>query len=83
MTLLIKNGRYAFLIRLKDLSMSILCAGDKSPMQRGFFKNNAGDLLPALRFLGGLYNFCNYVIIISLLLYNNNSFIFSRIKNFN
>ena len=65
MTLLIKNGRYAFLIRLAGLSMNILCAGDKSPMQRGFFKNNAGDLLPALRFLGGLYNFCNYVIIIS------------------
>ena len=34
---------------------------DKSPMQRGFIKNNAGDLLPALRFLGRLCNVCNYV----------------------
>ena len=82
MTLLIKNGRYAFLIRLAGLSMNILYAGDKSPMQRGFFQNNAGDLLSAVRFLGGLYNFCNCVIIFSLLLYNINSFIFSRIKNF-
>ena len=81
MTLLIKNGRYAFLIRLAGLSMNILCAGDKLPMQRGFFKNNAGNLLPALRFLGGLYNFCNCVIKFSLLLYNTNRFIFSQIKN--
>ena len=47
--------------------MNILCAGDKSPVQRGFSKNDAGDLLPALRFLGGLYNFCNFVVIFSLL----------------
>ena len=39
------------------LSMNILCACDKSPVQRVFFKNSAGDLLPALGFLGGLYNF--------------------------
>ena len=32
------------------------------PMQR-FFTKSAGDLLPALRFLGGLHNFCNFVII--------------------
>ena len=38
MTLLIKNGRYAFLIKLVGLSVNILCAGDKSPMQRGFFQ---------------------------------------------
>ena len=25
------------------LSMNILCLGDKSPMQRGFFTNSAGD----------------------------------------
>ena len=43
-----------------DLSMNILREGDKSPAQRGFFKISAGDLLPALRFLGGLCNFCNY-----------------------
>ena len=41
--------------------MNILSAHDKSPMQRGFFTNSAGDLLPALGFLGGLYNFCNYI----------------------
>ena len=44
--------------------MNILCAGDKSPMQRGFFKNDAGYSLPALWFLGRLYNFCNFVIIL-------------------
>ena len=27
----------------------------------------AGDLLPALRFLGGLHNFCNFVIIFYLM----------------
>ena len=43
------------------LSMNISRVGDKSPVQRGFFTNSAGDLLPALEFLGGLYNFCNYV----------------------
>ena len=36
-------------------------------MQRGFFKNSVGDLLPALRFLGGLHNFCNFVVIFSLI----------------
>ena len=47
--------------------MNILRAGNKSPMEKGFFKNSAGDLLPALRFLGGLYNFCNFVIVFSLI----------------
>ena len=47
--------------------MNILHAGDKSPMQRGFLTNSAGDLFPALGFLGGLYNFYNFVIIFSLL----------------
>ena len=47
--------------------MNILHAGDISPMQEHFFKNSAGDLLPALRFMGGLYNFCNFVIILSLM----------------
>ena len=41
--------------------MNILSAGDKSPVQRGFFTNSG--LLPVLGFLGGLYNFCNFVII--------------------
>ena len=29
--------------------------------QRGFFKNSTVNLLPTLRFLGELYNFCNHV----------------------
>ena len=45
-----------------DLSMNIFCAGNKSSVQRGFSKNGTGNLLPALRFLSGLYNFCNFVI---------------------
>ena len=49
------------------LSMNILHAGDKSPIQRGFFTNSTGNLLPTLGFLGGLYNFCNFVIIFSLM----------------
>ena len=44
------------------LSTNILRTGNKSPVQRGFFKNRMGNLLPALRFLGGMYNFCNFVI---------------------
>ena len=47
--------------------MNILHAGNVLPMQRGFFNNGVGDLLPALSFLGELYNFCNFVIIISLM----------------
>ena len=43
--------------------LSVLQRGDKSPMQKDFFKN-MGDLLPTLRFLGRLYNFCNFVIYI-------------------
>ena len=42
---------------IASLTMNILCTGDKSAVQRDFFKNNAGDLLPALKFLGGLHNF--------------------------
>ena len=49
------------------LSMNILRLGDKSPMQRGFFTNSAGDLLSALRFLGELSNLFNFVIIFSLM----------------
>ena len=47
--------------------MNILRAGDKSPVQRGFFTNSAGDLLPALGFLGGPYNFFDFVIIFYLM----------------
>ena len=46
------------------LSMNILRAGDKSPVQKDFFTNSAGDVLPVLGFLGGLYNFCNFKIIV-------------------
>ena len=52
---------------LADLSMNILCLGDKSPIQRGFFKNKTSRLVPALRFLVGLYKFCNFVIMLSLM----------------
>ena len=44
------------------LWMNILNMGNKSPVQRGYFKNSAGDLLSALRFPGRLYNFCIFVI---------------------
>ena len=47
--------------------MKILCAGYKLPMQRGFFTDSMGHLLPTLGFLGGLYNFCNFVIIFFLM----------------
>ena len=43
------------------LSMNILHAGDKSPVQRVFFKSSAGD------FLGGLYNFDNFVTVLSFM----------------
>ena len=46
--------------------MNISHAGDKLPVQREFFTNSAGNLLTALEFLGGLCNFCNFVIIFSL-----------------
>ena len=46
--------------------MNILREGNKFPVQRGFFTNSAGDLLPALDFLGGLYNFYTLVIMFSL-----------------
>ena len=45
------------------LSNNILCAGNKSSVQQGFFTNSMGDLLPILDFLGGLYNFCKLVMI--------------------
>ena len=62
--------------------MNILHTGNKLPVQKGFFKNGAGDLLHTLRFLGRLYHFCNFVIIFSLLQYNNNSFIIIILKQF-
>ena len=47
--------------------MNILHVDDKFPMQRGFFVNSTGNLLPALEFLGRLYSFYNLVIILSLM----------------
>ena len=47
--------------------MNILGAGNKSPVQKDFFKNGTSNLLPALRFLGGLYNFCNFVTVFCLI----------------
>ena len=49
------------------LSVNILHTGNKSPVQRGFFTESAGDLLPTLGFLGGLYNFYSFVIIFYLI----------------
>ena len=49
-------------VHVTDLSMNILSAGNKSPMQRVFSKNSMSNLLPALRFLGRRYKFHNFVI---------------------
>ena len=57
----------SYFITDTDLSMNILHAGNILPVQRGFLKNSANDLLPALRFLGKLYNFCSFVITFSLM----------------
>ena len=64
--------------------MYILRVGNKSPVQRGFFTNSTGNLLPALGFLGGLYNVCNFVIIFSLMkvtVISRSSDIFDRFGN--
>ena len=47
--------------------LSIFYAEAINSPNRGFFKNSMGDLLPTLRILGRLYNFCNFVIIFSLI----------------
>ena len=56
-------GTVQELIGRGSSGLSVLQRGDKSPMQKDFFKN-MGDLLPTLRFLGRLYNFCNFAIYI-------------------
>ena len=59
---------YIFLMYIfSGLSMNISCVDDKSPVQIGFFKNSTGDLLLALGVLSTLYNFCNFLIIFSLM----------------
>ena len=68
-TTLLKNCRNGPIKNVKilifetGLSMNILLVGDKSPVQRSFFKNSKGNLFPTLKFLGGLYTSCNFVII--------------------
>ena len=49
--------------------MNILHADDKSPVQRGFFKNRVGDLFPGLDFLGGLYNLSNLIIMFFVIMF--------------
>ena len=69
------SGKMVFLFSQKTtfsfdgtgLSMNILPVGNKSPVQKGFFTNSPDDLLPTLGLLGRLYNFCNFVILFSLM----------------
>ena len=60
------------IVDVTGLSMNILCMDDKLPRQRGFFTKSVGSLLPTLGFLGGLFSFCNFVIIFSLMQVNLN-----------
>ena len=46
--------------------MNILHAGKKLHMQDWFFESSMGYLLPALRFEDGLYDFCNFLSVLSL-----------------
>ena len=41
---------------------SIICTWVINFSCNSFFRSGTGDLLPALKFLGGLHNFCNFVI---------------------
>ena len=47
--------------------MNILHAVNKSPVQRDFLKNSAGNLLPVLSFLSELCNLCKFVSILYLM----------------
>ena len=51
----------SYKIMVTGLSKNTFCMGNKSLVQRGFFKISVSDLLPALRFLSKLYNICNFV----------------------
>ena len=56
------------LITTAGLLINILQApAINPPCKAVFFKTSAGDLLTALRFLDELYNFCNFVVIFSLM----------------
>ena len=60
---------YSFLFAISQAFQWIFCMRViNRPSKEVFFANSAGDLLHALEFLGGLYNFCNFVIIFSLML---------------
>ena len=50
-----------------SLLLNILNTDNKSPVQMSFLKKSSGELLPTLRFLGRLYNFCTSVIMFSLM----------------
>ena len=50
-----------------SLLLNILNTDNKSPVQMSFLKKSSGKLLPTLRFLGRLYNFCTSVIMFSLM----------------
>ena len=54
-------------IYISGLLMNILHAGGKSPVQRSSFENTVGGLLPTLRFVGGLYNFSNFVTVFNVI----------------
>ena len=47
--------------------MNILHTGGKSPVQRSSFKNTVGGLLPTLKFVGGLYNFSNFITVFNVI----------------
>ena len=54
----------------QDLPSSCIAVGGVAILQilqQGFFTNSVADLLPTLDLLGGLYTFCNLVIMFSLM----------------
>ena len=65
--MLVRSISFGHMFITTSLSMNILCEGNKSPLQRDFFSNSAGNLLPALGLLSGLSSLCNFVIIFSLM----------------
>ena len=62
------------------LSINVLCVDSKLSMQRVFFKNSMGNLLPVLRFPGGLYNFCIFIIIFSVAIISRRAIFFTDSK---
>ena len=66
-TLTTEDKKWSSFRTMTGLSVNILGPSFTWPIQRGFFKNSMGDLLNTLKFLSGLYTFCNFVIIFSLM----------------